>query len=227
MDIVRAWYTPVALKVIGLPGFPLTAKGIREKVERAGWERRLVPGRGGRDGMHNEYQPPPDVQRQIDEIVAGRSAQEAQPAPQSIVEKDAEFVLVPRYNVEAGAGAGRVVERESEIGKLAFRRDWLAQKGVAVKDLAVIRVKGDSMAPTIRDGSLVLVDTRQEKVAEDGIYIIMKDGHLVAKRLQVDFATGGVFIKSDNPAYHQQHVAKDAAEGLYIIGRAIWAGGEV
>ncbi|OGA49509.1 MAG: hypothetical protein A3F74_19570 [Betaproteobacteria bacterium RIFCSPLOWO2_12_FULL_62_58] len=186
-----------------------------------------MPAQGGRRGVRTEYQPPPDVQRQIDEIVASRSAQEAQPTLQPAAERDAEFVFVPRYNVEAGAGAGRVVERESEIGKLAFRRDWLAQKGVAVKNLAVIRVKGDSMAPTIRDGALVLVDTGQEKVTQDGIYVLMYEGELVAKRLQVDFAAGGVIIKSDNPAYDQQHVAKDAAENLYIIGRAIWAGGEV
>lgn len=140
---------------------------------------------------------------------------------------DAEFILVPRYNVDASAGAGSVVERESEIGRLAFRRDWLAQKGLTTANLAIIRVKGDSMSPTVRDGSLVLVDTRQERVAEDGIYIIMKDGHLVAKRLQVDFAASGVYIRSDNPKYDPQHLDKDAAADLYVIGRVIWAGGEV
>jgi len=221
-----SWHSIHALHLFRLKGLPRSQKGIRERAQREGWSSREVPGKGGPGGMRTEYQPPPDVQRQINEIVAQHATSPSQ-ATRLTAGPDAEFVFVPRYNVEAGAGAGRVVERESEIGKLAFRRDWLAQKGVAVKNLAVIRIKGDSMAPTIRDGALVLVDTGQEKVTQDGIYVLMYEGELVAKRLQVDFAAGGVIIKSDNPAYDQQHVAKDAAENLYIIGRAIWAGGEV
>lgn len=89
---------------------------------------------------------------------------------------------------------------ESEIGKLAFRRDWLRQKGLSAKDLVVIRVTGNSMSPTIRNGSLVLVDTHQEQVKEDGIYVVSWGGHLVAKRLQLDFA-GGVYVISD---YHEK-----------------------
>lgn len=138
-----------------------------------------------------------------------------------------EFALVPQYDVEASAGHGAVVERESEIGKLAFRRDWLRQKGLSAKDLVVIRVTGDSMTPTIRPGSLLLVDTRQEQVKEDGIYVIMIDGHLIAKRLQLDIAGGGLFIRSDNPAYREQHLTADQASHLYIIGRGIWAGGDI
>lgn len=138
-----------------------------------------------------------------------------------------EFSLVPQYAVEASAGAGRVVERESEVGKLAFRRDWIRQKGLSAKDLVVIRVVGDSMSPTIRDGSLVLVDTSQEHARADGIYVIMVDGHLMAKRLQPDLAGGGLYIRSDNPAYREQHLTADQAADFRVIGRVVWAGGEV
>jgi phage repressor protein C with HTH and peptisase S24 domain len=138
-----------------------------------------------------------------------------------------EFSLVPQYNVEASAGPGRVVERESEVGKLAFRRDWIRQKGLSAKDLVVIRIVGDSMSPTIRDGALVLVDTSQEHARADGIYVVMVDGHLVAKRLQKDLAGGGLYIRSDNPAYREQYLTAEQAENISIIGRVIWAGGEV
>jgi phage repressor protein C with HTH and peptisase S24 domain len=138
-----------------------------------------------------------------------------------------EFSLVPQYAVEASAGPGRVVERESEVGKLAFRRDWIRQKGLSTKDLVVIRVVGDSMSPTIRDGALVLVDTSQEHAKADGIYVIMVDGHLMAKRLQPDLAGGGLYIRSDNPAYREQHLTADQAADFRVIGRVVWAGGEV
>lgn len=138
----------------------------------------------------------------------------------------ADFTLVPQFDVSAGAGAGQLVERELEIGRLAFRRDWIRQKGLSPKDLAIIRVAGDSMSPTIRDGSLVLVDTRQETVGEDGIYVLQRDGHLIAKRLQKDF-TGGLFIRSDNPAYQTQQLSVAESQNLYIVGKVVWAGGEM
>ena len=147
--------------------------------------------------------------------------------PEATEDVGVEFVLVPRYNVEASAGSGSLVGVESEIGKLAFRRDWLRQKGLSDKDLVVIRVTGDSMSPTIRNGSLVLVDTHQEQVKEDGIYVVSWDGHLVAKRLQVDFA-GGVYVISDyHEKYPERHLRAEEASSLYVIGRVVWAGGEV
>lgn len=153
-----------------------------------------------------------------------------EPLPTYKPEIWAEFALIPRYNVDAAAGAGQAVERENEIGKLAFRQDWLRQKGLQGSDLAVIRIKGDSMSPTIRDGSLALVDCRRqhEKPKTDGIYVIQMDGDLLAKRIQIDLAgEGGLYIKSDNPAYTEQRLDAAAANRLWIVGRVIWAGGEL
>lgn len=137
-----------------------------------------------------------------------------------------DFALVPYYDVEASAGNGRTVGGEAAIGNLAFRREWLRQKGLRNKDLSVIRVAGDSMYPTIRDGSWVLIDTNQAHVKSDGIYALLVDGDLVAKRLQVDLAGGGMYIRSDNPAYREQHLTADQANRLHIVGRVIWAGVE-
>lgn len=142
-------------------------------------------------------------------------------------EEGVQFELVKQYKVEASAGGGAFVDAESEIGKLAFRRDWLRQKGLSAKDLVVIRVRGDSMTPTIRGGSLVMVDTRQDHFKDDGIYVLMIEGHLVAKRLQLDVQGDGVHIRSDNPAYGPQHLSKAQAESLNIVGRVVWAGGEI
>lgn len=157
-----------------------------------------------------------------------KMANEIREAPASYSsEMGAEFTLVPRYTVAAAGGA---IERENEIGKLAFRRDWLRQKGLEATDLAVARIKGDSMSPTIREGALVLVDCRRqhEKPKADGIYVIQIDGDLLAKRIQIDLAgDGALYIKSDNPAYTDQHLDAAAADRLWIVGRVIWAGGEI
>lgn len=159
-------------------------------------------------------------------VAAIVNAAEQQGAAQAL---GSEFALVPRLPVEAAAGAGSAVDNESEIGKLAFRRDWLRNKGLSAADLAVIRIKGDSMAPTIRDGALALVDCRrhQEKPKSDGIYVIRMDGDLIAKRVQIDLAGGGLYIKSDNPAYTEQCLTAEQADRLFIVGRVIWVGGEI
>jgi hypothetical protein len=77
------WYTPVKLSAMRLPNLPQSAKGIRERATREGWEQRRVPGRGGRDGMLVEFQPPPDVQLQIDELANG----EVKPAAMVITQE--------------------------------------------------------------------------------------------------------------------------------------------
>ena len=109
---------------------------------------------------------------------------------------------------------------------MAFRRDWLRREGLTERNLVAITLVGDSMAPTIRDGALCLVDTGEDHVKADGVYILQLDGHLIAKRLQPDFS-GGVFIRSDNPAYREQHLTAEVAASLRVVGRAIWAGAKL
>lgn len=43
---------------------------MRELARKESWPSREVPSKGGRGGTRVEYQPPPEVQRQIDEHIA-------------------------------------------------------------------------------------------------------------------------------------------------------------
>lgn len=147
-------------------------------------------------------------------------------AKSSVVALSDEFELIPRYNVTASMGAGSLPGEVEEVGRMAFRRDWLRREGLATRNLVAITLAGDSMVPTIRDGALALVDTSENQVNTDGVYVLRLDGHLIAKRLQPDFA-GGVYIRSDNPAYREQHLSADVAATLTVVGRAIWAGSKL
>jgi len=79
------------------------------------------------------------------------------------------------------------------------------------------------MEPTIRDGDLLLVDTSQKDVVEDGIYVLHLNNHLLAKRLQ-RLHDGSIRISSDNPAYAEEVVTSGELSTLDIIGRAVWSG---
>ena len=156
-------------------------------------------------------------------LATGEGFMRVDDTPGSDHEAGEGFERVPSYKIRAGAG----VEQAPDIGHLAFSHEWMRQKGLSAKDMVVVRVAGDSMSPTIRDGALVLVDTRQEIPKEDGIYILSIDDHLVAKRLQVDLASGGLYVKNDNATYREQCLTPEQASSLLIVGKAVWAGGEI
>lgn len=136
-----------------------------------------------------------------------------------------EFVLVPEYGVRASAGNGRLVEGEDVVGRLAFRRSWLASRGMRADTLAVVTAHGDSMEPTVRDSDILLVDTSVQSVRVDGIYLIEQAGELRCKRLQ-SMVDGSVRIRSDNPRYDAEVVGPDHAAMLRVVARVIWIGGE-
>jgi phage repressor protein C with HTH and peptisase S24 domain len=137
----------------------------------------------------------------------------------------ADFFFVPEVDVRASAGPGQPVDSEEIIGKFAFRRSWLRQKGLKPDHLAVVRARGDSMTPTVQDGDILLIDRAIESLTSDGIYLIEQFNNLQCKRLQLELGHG-VIVKSDNPAYEDQRLSFEQAASLRIAGRVIWVGGE-
>ena len=133
------------------------------------------------------------------------------------------YNLIPQYDVTASAGGGAFVEEESEIGRVAFRDDWLEMKGLNRKDLRIITNEGDSMEPLIRDGSMLLVDIGRSRDLADGNYVLRFNGHLVTKRLQADLPDR-ILIRSENPAYRDRELSFDQARELDICGRVVWHG---
>jgi phage repressor protein C with HTH and peptisase S24 domain len=139
---------------------------------------------------------------------------------------DPEFAFIAQRDVDLSAGPGAFAEHEPEIGRLAFRRDWLRKLGVTPDRCVIVRVRGDSMEPALRDGALVLVNTADGQSAQDGIYALMLDGGLIVKRLQRAFS-GGLIVHSDNPAYRDMELTADQVEHLHVIGRVLWVATEI
>lgn len=134
-----------------------------------------------------------------------------------------EYALVPRYDIQVSAGPGALVDQEEEVGYYPFKREWLRREGLSPKDLALVTVKGDSMAPTLSEGDMLLVDRSEHQVRRDSIYVLRINDDVIAKRLQRDFADG-LWVRSDNDQYEDQHLDKAAAAALNIVGRVVWFG---
>lgn len=134
------------------------------------------------------------------------------------------LVPVGRLDLRAAAGAGAFVEGERPIAHIAFDPAWLRRVAPGrPEQLALIRVAGDSMMPTLGDGDDLLVDRGDgAERLRDGIYILRLDGALVVKRIVLAADRASVMIRSDNPAWPE--LPPCLLSELDLIGRVVWTG---
>lgn len=130
--------------------------------------------------------------------------------------------LIPKLAVGASAGPGTVNDAEALAGKIGFDEKWLRKQGLEPAQLSLIRVEGESMAPTLNNGDDIMVDkSAATKPLRDGIHVIRMDDVLMVKRLARGPA-GRLSVLSDNPAYPGWPDID--AEAVTVIGRVVWAG---
>lgn len=138
--------------------------------------------------------------------------------------QDGGMVVIPRLDVGASAGSGAFSEEERASALLGFDRTWL--RGLTrgdVGQISMIRVAGDSMAPTLNNADEILVDgSDAADRLRDGIYVLRIDDALVVKRIALRPALRRLAISSDNPAYPGWPAC--ALSDVDIVGRVIWVG---
>lgn len=133
------------------------------------------------------------------------------------------FNLVKRYEVSVSAGPGVIPSAEQSSDGLMFPRPWLLRRGIAADLSGLVKVKGDSMAPTIQDGATVLLQF-QPSITTEGVYVFRRDGQVFVKRLHpLEIAPDGrptsVAVISDNSEYPPEVLAGAALGEVRIIGR--------
>lgn len=141
-----------------------------------------------------------------------------------VLQEDGEYAYIPLYDARCSAGHGAWNERARVLARLAFTRYSLRKKGLKPADLACLRADGDSMIGLIEDDDTVMIDQSRNTLEGEGVYVILLDDHLYAKRLQRQY-DGSITIISENKAYHDQVVPRDRQHELQIIGRVVWCGG--
>jgi phage repressor protein C with HTH and peptisase S24 domain len=157
--------------------------------------------------------------------------------PPNLPDPSAETVKIPVLDVQAAAGAGRAADVVRAVRDLHFPVEFLKKIAAPDAQLSCLRAAGDSMAPTILDGALLLVDERQrkphpfraparkgprERQKQDEIFIFIQSGDLRLKRLR-DVGDGLIAILSDNHTGYPIEIVKPGRDGaLAIIGKVIW-----
>jgi len=85
------------------------------------------------------------------------------------------------------------------------------------QQIEAINVDGESMEPTLQDGSIVFIDRTQININKDGIYIASTTAGLFIKRVR-QRVDGMVELISDNKAYSPEIMLADEVQ---IVGRVV------
>jgi phage repressor protein C with HTH and peptisase S24 domain len=141
-------------------------------------------------------------------------------------ETDHPETMIDVYAVEASAGTGSVVgDLEMPVAQLTFPPNYLRRITTShPRHLRIISVKGDSMAPTLQDDDVVMLDASKTDLSWDGLFVLRYNDALHVKRVSRTRGQGFVRIISDNPLYEPFDLP--AAE-VAAVGKVIWSGGKI
>ena len=129
---------------------------------------------------------------------------------------DARPVAV-REVVEASGGYGTYPGDEAVTNYAWFRQGWLKQHNINPDQADVIKVAGDSMEPTLPDGSSILVDRQRRSRRKGRIYVLQTEDGLMVKRAGRE-KTGWQLL-SDNPYWPSVAWPDDAQ----VVGEVRWS----
>lgn len=196
-----------------------------------------LPSDAIRNVLRTEKKAGPTLSR-VDEICAALGLELYIGPPRSVVSpqvisSDDRYASIPVHDAFLAAGYSAQNDTEAVIGHLAFRRDWLDRMGIAADKARIVRVRGDSMAPTLHDDDMVLIDTGSREVAvrkrgpEDRrrppIFAVnTADGPRI-KRVERP-ETGQMQLLSDNNEFPVEVLTGDRLKRAEIIGRVVWWG---
>lgn len=140
------------------------------------------------------------------------------PNPVSPLETRSDYIRVEQLDIEAKMGHGRVNQDVPEVVRsVDFTPAFIRSLVGFVPDLGrlkLITAVGDSMAPKIRPGEVVLVDTACSEFMGDGLYVITSAGGLQIKALQ---AQGNhIYVMSMDHVLYPPYEADDS---IQIKGR--------
>ncbi len=132
------------------------------------------------------------------------------------------LIYLPEYDIHASAGHGRSPASEHIVRDIGFKEQFLRDLGATPTQCSVIRANGDSMHPTIPDGSLLVIDHSQAGLHDGCIYVLGVADDLLVKRVRRS-VDGSVDLISDNQKHYPvQSLGPDRLDDLRVVGRVVY-----
>ena len=88
-------------------------------------------------------------------------------------------------------------------------------------NIEVFNQKGNSMVPTVNEGSQLFVDTQLKQLTEGEIFVFELQNAYSAKRVQL-LPNDGVMLVSDNASFHPVSLNKQEVSELKILGKLLY-----
>lgn len=136
-------------------------------------------------------------------------------------EDDESVVHIKKVKLRLSAGImGFQAESESYDGMtLTVPSIWIERRGYVPEKLVAIRVRGESMEPTLYEDDLVIINTADTKLIDGQVYAVNYEGEAVIKRLTRD--AGRWWLTSDNSDQRKYHRKSCEGNECIIVGRVV------
>lgn len=147
-----------------------------------------------------------------------------EPAIRKVVlaeEDDARFYQIQKVKLRLSAGiSGFAVEPENHDGStISVPKHWADRNGYVPERLIAIKVRGESMEPSLYEGDLVIVNTADAQPQDGIVFAVNYEGEPVVKRLSRD--AGQWWLTSDNPDQRKYHRKVCRGSDCIVIGRVV------
>jgi len=160
-------------------------------------------------------------------LLATRQATSLDVEHDGIIEcADCQIMMMPMVEARLSAGTGSFETGANIERRYAFRMDFLMRKG-RPSQMVLMRVAGDSMEPEVKHNDVVLIDQSQLTPRPGALYAVGVEDMVYLKLINA--TPGKLVMTSYNAAYPPLEVDArgDLANGIRIIGRAVWVGREL
>jgi phage repressor protein C with HTH and peptisase S24 domain len=162
----------------------------------------------------------PAVAQALGITIAELMSAGAEPQPVDL-DNHPDLTRIRAVNLKLQAGlTGFAVESEiADSPPIFFRADWMAARGFKPYKLLALKVRGQSMEPTLYADDLVVANTADIEPKDGEVYAINYEGEAVIKRLVRD--GGSWYLASDN-ADQRRYPRKEWVDGnAIVIGRIV------
>ena len=123
---------------------------------------------------------------------------------------------------DIGVSAGKGLDWDSDGQILSFPipLSFLHSKGIAPENALIVKVNGDSMAPTLNDNDLVVID-KNFSLSLNGVYVIKDNINGLRVKILDKDKDGNLKVISDNKNYETQiyTVEEMQDETITILGK--------
>ncbi|NKQ41732.1 MAG: phage repressor protein [Sulfurovum sp.] len=135
-----------------------------------------------------------------------------------LIEETNKFFQIRYFaDIRASAGGGAEVFDKNYETITLDEKIMHSMVGMGSTELEAIHVDGESMEPTLQDGSIVFIDRTQANINKDGVFVASTTAGLFIKRIR-QRADGMVELISDNKNYSPEVLAPDE---VTIVGKVV------